>query len=395
VDRPVDNTSLKLLDRTGACVAPTRRIPEARRARLVGWVEEIVATGLCRPLGAGRFELTCSQTELARRAGLSAASGGVSKRLSALASLGVLVSRDPVVFDLSEVVEMTAVAAPPGERSDRRGSERGYGDSRGDERSALVPTTSPLDRLEVCLELLQWVRAAGRDDLLDRTLECIGWVLAQEASPPVDVGDPRAVSAPVLFPSSPEPFPPSSAGSFSLPSSLPSSLPFSLPHAPCSSVSSPSPRPSRPVPVPASPVSAASPSGSRRYRFPRTPDAAARLQALAPLIEDCARRGLPGVSSPSGLLEAFDGYTVEQITRGVEFVRAQLLASAPLRSPVGLLAHMARTGDLLLVEDVPVQPPVHPGAPLRTPADEPAEEWLGRMASLMRLADAASSTPPV
>ena len=99
------------------------------------------------------------------------------------------------------------------------------------------------------------------------------------------------------------------------------------------------------------------------------------------------------MSSPSGLLEAFDGYTVEQIARGVEFVRAQLRAAAPLRSPVGLLAHMARTGDLLLVEDVPVRPPVHPDAPLRTPADEPAEEWLGRMASLMRLADAASAPP--
>jgi hypothetical protein len=105
------------------------------------------------------------------------------------------------------------------------------------------------------------------------------------------------------------------------------------------------------------------------------------------------------VSSPSGLLEAFDGYTVEQIARGVEFVRAQLLASTPLRSPVGLLAHLARTGDLLLIEDVLVQPAAnseatHPGEPPRVPADEPAEQWLGRMALLMRRADEAVTDAP-
>lgn len=125
-----------------------------------------------------------------------------------------------------------------------------------------------------------------------------------------------------------------------------------------------------------------------RYRFRRTPDAAARLQALAPLLEDCARRGLPGVGSPTGLLEAFDGYTLEQINRGVDFVRSQLATSSPLRSPVGLLAHMARTGDLALVEHIPATSPPGPdpcGEALgRIPSQEPPGEWLARMGALMR-----------
>jgi hypothetical protein len=111
------------------------------------------------------------------------------------------------------------------------------------------------------------------------------------------------------------------------------------------------------------------------------------LRALAPLLEECARRGLPGVGSPKGLLEAFDGHTLEQIIRGVEFVRGQLAASSPLRSPVGLLAHMARTGDLALVEDIPI-PSACPATlrgldPVQVPSQEPAGEWLARMGALM------------
>lgn len=101
------------------------------------------------------------------------------------------------------------------------------------------------------------------------------------------------------------------------------------------------------------------------------------------------------MGSPSGLLEAFDGYTLEQIARGVEFVRSQLAVASPLRSPVGLLAHMARTGDLALVEHVPT--PVSSSDPVRdrTPSREPPGEWLARMGTLMREGDPPCRGPGV
>jgi len=128
----------------------------------------------------------------------------------------------------------------------------------------------------------------------------------------------------------------------------------------------------------------------RAERVRRTAETAARLEALSPLLEDCRRRGLPGVSSPSGLLDAFAGCTLEEIERGVAFVRSQLATHAALRSPVGLLAHLARNGDLALLGDLPApthpdaSPALRPGLEPRPPADEPPTEWLSRMASLMR-----------
>lgn len=98
------------------------------------------------------------------------------------------------------------------------------------------------------------------------------------------------------------------------------------------------------------------------------------------------------MNSPAGLLDAFDGYSLAQIERGVEFVRSQLAAFSPLRSPVGFLAHMARSGDLALVEHVPL-PPAVPAVDRReepsdrVPSEESPADWLSRMGALMRSPD--------
>lgn len=356
-------------------------------ARLRAWVEGLLAAGLCRRLPDGRAVLVCSQADLARRLGLSPSSGSISKRLTALERLGVLVGRDPVVFDLG--AGTSTVSPPAGAVREGPLPLRSSVASTEDPASVATSATSSgdLDRLAVVVELLHRVCVLERTDLLDRVLAVLASPLLLDAAAPPE-RPPRALGGAVRAapaPSLPSPSQRDDSSLLSVPL-LPHSL---LPHSPPGPLPGPLPGPRQgadPAPALVLPEVAGSAAGGRRpdrYRFRHTPDAALRLQALAPLLEDCARRGLPGVGSPSGLLEAFDGYTLEQITCGVEFVRSQLASASPLRSPVGLLAHMARTGDLALVEHVPTMPRSDPYVE-RPPAEEPPGEWLARMGALMR-----------
>ena len=396
----------------------------ASRARLLDWVYDVVASGSCRQLEDGRFELLCSQAALARNLGLSPTSGGVSKRLSGLERLGILVCRDPVVFDLS--------GAP-------RPSSIGLAATTGRDAGSCSSAQDPADPLEVAVALLHGVLSARRTDLLPAALECARALLNQprppsgpahgavpaptsaaadgNLSPPLPVASTSSdVSASRSLPS-PTTSSTTSPTTSSTPSYLPSYLPSTAPRGSSGTHPDASQRIARFELSPTAPVRA--PRGVPSSCFPRQPstsggdrhvtaartdrsrtiadrEKASRLRVLAPLLVECARRGLPGVSSPSGLLDAFAGYTLAELERGVEFVLARLSSSVPPHSPVGLLAHLARSGDLALLTELPrfcpTPSPVTTDAPAdglaaRLPADEPPGEWLARMASLMRDGD--------
>ena len=378
------------------------RTPSSR-ARLHTWVEQLVGSGLCRPLGGNLFELACSQAELARHLGCSPGSGSVSKRLTSLEKAGLLYSRTPVVFALDRGSGSTPTLTTH-DPSTGCGPVLPHPSIQQDRHEEPTAVCGTADRVGFAVMLLARILDDDRADLLDPVIDTLTRLLGgpPEAGSAGDAPDlpetaPQHVShfrsVPSLTSSLTSSLPTTSVPTSSLPSRATSLFPSSLTGLP-----------GQPVPAPVLPVqpsgrTADAPGppprkGGRRpsARLPR--DDATRLQVLAPLLEECARRGLPGVSSPSGLLEAFEGYDVEEIERGVTFLRAQLAAHAPLHSPVGLLAHMARTGDLALLGEVPLPAtaPTGPGpmpseVALRAPSEESPSEWLTRMGDLMRASD--------
>lgn len=70
-------------------------------------------------------------------------------------------------------------------------------------------------------------------------------------------------------------------------------------------------------------------------------NAAQLRDILAPLLAECADRGLPGITNMPGLLTAVQGLDDDEVRLLASRVLEQLRLGAQLRSPVGLLASMA------------------------------------------------------
>jgi len=354
--------------RAGASTPATGADPPARSGNLTRWAVELALSDRCRSLSDGRYQLRLSQSELARQLGLSPGSGSISRRLNALERLGLLASRRPVIIDLSSLEPFPG----PG-----TSGEAAHPSGTSPEAPPPAGPDAPSGLAEGLLTLTRDLLGCGRDDLVPVALECLRLAMvARNAAPE------GSESAPMWRGSS---VPRASSLSSPLSSARTSSR-----------ASSPAAPPGGPDPAAVAAVPAA--VGRRMPPEPVPPQEVMAL--LTPLLEECSRRGLPGVTGPTGLFAAFADCDAADIRRGVELVCRQLAVGVPLRSPVGVLAHLARRGDLRLLADLPGPGPtvaVHdPLDPFPPPAPESAQEWLARIAEFMRTGapDGVEASPP-
>ncbi len=94
---------------------------------------------------------------------------------------------------------------------------------------------------------------------------------------------------------------------------------------------------------------------------------------LAPLLEECDRRGLPGVSDARRVLESLACYDAEQVAGAARQMAADLRSGAPMRSPIAILVRKADDGDPYYFRSKPAPPPPPP-PPLLLEEEEPVDE---------------------
>lgn len=68
-------------------------------------------------------------------------------------------------------------------------------------------------------------------------------------------------------------------------------------------------------------------------------------ELLAPLLDECRRLSLPGVTDASRVAESLSPFTAAQIAAAARHLAASLAGGAPMRSPVAVLVAKARAGD--------------------------------------------------
>lgn len=103
---------------------------------------------------------------------------------------------------------------------------------------------------------------------------------------------------------------------------------------------------------------------------------------LAPLLEECDRRSLPGVADAQRVIASLLPYSSEQVTAAARQMATDLRSGAPMRSPIAILVRKAEDGDPYYFRSVR---PAGPTAPLPeiVDHDEPVdEEAVAAVASL-------------
>jgi hypothetical protein len=108
--------------------------------------------------------------------------------------------------------------------------------------------------------------------------------------------------------------------------------------------------------------------------------------ALAPLLSECQIRSLPGVTNPAGLLKALEGTTMSEVRAGVGVVLERLRHNQPVRSPIGLLATMARRGHLrsLAADTDMAERPSEEFQAAPQASGASSAEWLRSVRDIMR-----------
>ena len=107
-------------------------------------------------------------------------------------------------------------------------------------------------------------------------------------------------------------------------------------------------------------------------------------QLLAPLLEECALRQLPGVSDEQRVAQSLRPYSAQQITAAARQMAADLRSGAPMRSPIAILLRKAEAGDpyYFRAPSKPVPPPPAPvllGAPHEPVIDHVAVAAIAAM----------------
>lgn len=243
---------------------------------LSSWARSLPATGFFEEVSPGRFRLLVSQSRLADRLGYKPGSGALSRRLQRLEETGVLVSRRPFVLDLS-LLDPSPVAAPASSES--------------------APISSDDLSLATLLE-----RA------IERGLETLALRLLEELLPSA-----RTRASPLTIPRSEATF---SARSERITESS-----------------------SRSVYRETALTPRLSARNAQTVHAPHR-SAADMREILAPLLDECALRGLPGITNMPGLLTALTGVPDQQVERAAGEVLRQLQAGALIHSPVGLLTSL-------------------------------------------------------
>ncbi len=135
-----------------------------------------------------------------------------------------------------------------------------------------------------------------------------------------------------------------------------------------------------------SPLRAAD-SRQRRAEEPRTATGqdwtAAELPVLlAPLLDECVRQTLPGVTDERRVLESLAPYDAEQVAATARQMAADLRGGAPMRSPIAILVRKADEANPYYFRSkaVPAAPPTPP--PLVEEAAPIDEEAVAAVAAL-------------
>lgn len=251
---------------------------------LTNWARGLPATGIFEELAPGRYRLTVSQSALAEKLGYRPGSGALSRRLQRLEDAGVLLSRRPFVIDLGRLDPTREEPLP------RSGPQP---------PPALAgPPATTLAGEGLLLQLLERAIDHQMEVLALRLLEEILPIARNRAASPAvprGVGEESARFAP-------------STRSFE-----------SSVHRQGSSTLASHARNARTQPG-----------------VPRT--AADMRNVLGPLLDECALRGIPGITNMPGLLSAAAGSSDQEIVDTAEQILIQLRNGASIHSPVGLLS---------------------------------------------------------
>lgn len=103
---------------------------------------------------------------------------------------------------------------------------------------------------------------------------------------------------------------------------------------------------------------------------------------LAPLLEECDRRSLPGVADAQRVIASLRLYTADQVRAAARQMAADLRSGAPMRSPIAILVRKAEDGDPYYFRCAPLAEQAKP-APALVERDEPVDHHaLTAVASL-------------